>query len=111
MKFYISGQISGLSRPVAEHKFKLAEMLLITLGYDALNPFNIPNHPCICDGTTPVEQGGHSWRCCLSKDIAKLVYCDGIYMLDGWEWSEGAKLELRVATGLKLKVKYETELK
>ena len=43
----------------------------------------------------------------MRVDIALLLECDCIYMLQGWELSKGAKLELDVASSCGIKVLFE----
>lgn len=43
----------------------------------------------------------------MRRDIALLLECDCIYMLQGWELSKGAKLELDVASSCGIKVLFE----
>ena len=45
----------------------------------------------------------------LEGDIAFLKCCEGIFMLEGWEQSVGARRELEVATEQNLEVYYEKE--
>ena len=47
------------------------------------------------------------WREHMRADIALLLGCDYIYMLQGWELSKGAKLELDVASSCGIKVLFE----
>ena len=48
----------------------------------------------------------------LANDIKELADgCTSIFMLQNWESSNGAKIELDLAQKLKLKVYYEAELK
>ncbi len=42
------------------------------------------------------------WLNCMRMDIARLVTCDAVYMLQGWEASRGARLEHTIAAGLGL---------
>lgn len=43
----------------------------------------------------------------IDGDLEILSRCDGIFMLTGWESSEGAKGELDLAKRLGLKIEYE----
>ncbi len=43
----------------------------------------------------------------LAGDLELLRRCDAIYMLGGWENSEGAKAELKLAEKLGLEIIYE----
>lgn len=53
-----------------------------------------------------ISQDAH-WREHMRRDIALLLECDCIYMLQGWELSKGAKLELDVASSCGIKVLFE----
>lgn len=90
-KVYISGKVSGLSEKVYKNNFNSAELYLTGLGYDAVNPVSevtIPN------GT---------WEDYMRRDIKLLCDCDYIYLIDGWEDSDGASLEKLIADNLGIK--------
>lgn len=90
-KVYISGKISGLSEKVYKNNFNSAELYLTGLGYDAVNPVSevtIPN------GT---------WEDYMRRDIKLLCDCDYIYLIEGWEDSDGASLEKLIADNLGIK--------
>lgn len=42
-------------------------------------------------------------------DILRLIGCNAIYMVTGWELSDKATLERDIATGLNFSIEYETE--
>lgn len=93
---YISGQITGLDINLSKQKFKDAEDFVKTeMDADSLNPFDI------CK-----QSDDKTWLDYMRADIKALVDCDAIIMLDNWKESEGAKLELIIAQGLKMKVYY-----
>lgn len=85
MKIYISGKMKDLTESRIRHRFcEVAEYLRVE-GYTPVNPavlMDIPN----------LEREDY-----LHIDLAMLSRCDAIYMLKGWEESEGAKLELKTA--------------
>lgn len=94
-KIYISGQISGLTRPEYVANFLAAARLLNAQGYDVVNPlFNG------VDATQP-------WQVHMKADIRLLIECDAIFMLSNWELSNGATLEREIAKGLGLRIEYE----
>lgn len=98
MKIYISGGISGLPTEQRKQQFATAAAQIRTVGHEPVNPFEcIPeshNGPC---PRGYAEGESHSSACHLKGDILALLDCDGIYMLDGWELSRGARLEHSIA--------------
>lgn len=93
---YISGQITGLEIEEAKKKFKDAEdFIKKEMEGESLNPFDI------CE-----QSDEKTWLDYMRADIKALVDCDSILMLDNWKESEGAKLELVIAQGLKMDVYY-----
>lgn len=90
-KVYISGKISGLSEKVYKNNFNSAELYLTGLGYDVVNPVS---YGLIPNGT---------WKDYMRRDIKLLCDCDYIYLLEGWEDSDGASLEKLIADNLEIK--------
>lgn len=89
MKLYLAGPMTGypeLNFPA----FHTEALRLRGLGYQVVNPAELN-----CD----INAG---WLECMRKDIAELVLCDGVALLDGWESSEGATLERDIAHRLGL---------
>ena len=93
---YISGQITGLDINDAKAKFQDAvDYVCENMEYEPLNPFDI------CE-----QKPEYTWLDYMRADIKALVDCEAIIMLDNWEESDGAKLELIIAQGLKMKIYY-----
>ena len=82
MLVYISGAIS--SDPFYKQKFDEAESMLKRMGYEVFNPASIFHE----DWT---------YADYMKFDIKHLLDCTHIYLLPGWEKSEGAKLEKLIA--------------
>lgn len=71
--------------------FDDAELKLRAMGYKVINP-------------TKLLPSRFLWiykiigyKLTLLYDIWHLLNCDGIYMIDGWQWSKGARLERAIA--------------
>ena len=74
-----------------KNNFNSAELYLTGLGYDAVNPVS---YGLIPNGT---------WEDYMRRDIKLLCECDYIYLLEGWEDSDGASLEKLIADNLEIK--------
>ena len=98
-RVYISGAITGHDLRERMTEFERVEGFLRMLGYEPVNPMRngLPE-------TATREQH-------MKRDMAMLATCDRIFMLKGWEKSEGAKLELMVATACGMKVIIDTNFR
>lgn len=95
MKIYLSGKISGTDLDYVRRLFDKVANTLRALGHEVTNP--------LCNGLSETAP----WEEHMAKDIIDLLQCDGIYMLQGWEDSQGARIEHAVAKEIGLKVMYE----
>lgn len=93
---YISGPMTGLPE-LNFPAFQAAASLLRAAGLDVLNPAELDHHP------------ESTWASCLRRDIAALMACDSILMLDGWMQSKGARLERHIAVQLGMQVHYDID--
>ena len=94
-KVYISGAIAHYGMEERRATFEAAALRLKEQGFEPVNPFE-----------NGVPADAH-WMAHMKADIALLVGCDYIYMLNGWELSKGAKLEFDVASSCGIKVMFE----
>lgn len=95
MRVYISGAITGVDG--YEKKFEAKAKELRSLGYEVVNPVVMGKK---LRATMSVEPSHAEYMKYL---IPILLKCDGISFLDGWEESEGARLEHDVAVGCGLR--------
>ncbi|PJE24758.1 MAG: hypothetical protein CK431_04495 [Mycobacterium sp.] len=94
---YISGPMTG----VAEHNYPaFSDMAarLRDIGADVISPHELSN---------PDDSADWSWF--LRRDIAELVKCQSIVLLDNWIHSRGAKLERYIARQLGMQIFYPDE--
>lgn len=93
-RVYVAGPMTGypeLNFPA----FHAAAAWLRGLGYHVENPAEINADPAA------------AWVDCMRADIARLVTCDRIYLLHGWQKSRGAKVEFDLAVVLGLEVLFQ----
>lgn len=93
-KIYISGQITGIEEQ-ATKLFKDAELDLVLLGYEVVNPMEL-NH-----------DHDKTWQNYMKHDIKAMMDCDEIYMLNNWIKSKGAIIEHNLAVNLGFNVMYQ----
>ena len=94
MKIYIAGPMSGLP-DFNRAAFNHAHVLLGSKGHIILNPALLP------DGLSQAEY--------MDICLAMLRCADGIYMLEGWEHSAGARAENALAEKLELEILFQEE--
>ena len=86
MRVYISGAITNTTDYL--ERFKVVEDVLQAQGYETINPASLLDN--LPHTTTHYEY--------MHISYALLDICDGIYMMDGWENSKGARLEVAHAS-------------
>lgn len=100
-KFYISGPMTN--DPHYELKFIKAEKELRAIGYAVVNPVNLTE-------LLPEDETVNPEYLAVDKVLIEIV-CDGIYMLDGWENSNGARLEYGWAKEANKEILFQSDLK
>ena len=94
MKIYISGPISSDEWYVRH--FEKAESYLKDMGYETVNPV-----------TKVGDDPGMTYKECIDKDMRLLAECEGIFMLKGWQRSNGARLEHTYAKTTGMWIRYQ----
>lgn len=97
MKIYISGKISGTDLTETRKRFAAVAKAMKRLGVEPVNPLE--------NGLSEHD----TWKAHMLKDIAALLQCKAIYMLQGWQESKGARIEYCIATEIGLHIMYEVE--
>lgn len=101
---YVSGKISNLPEDVYKANFKSAELELRKRGFNVINPAetDIKRRKNMTD-----EQ---FWVECMLTDIRDIMEtCDGIYMLNNWRSSRGARIERIIAQEIGLFIAYQSK--
>lgn len=88
MKIYISGPITN--NPRYKEQFAEAEQEITAKGHEAVNPVNLQK---VLNPLTT------SWDDYMALCRPLVRICDAIYMLDGWQSSQGAQIEFYDAWG------------
>lgn len=95
--YYLSGKITDADPRIMRsnlQKFYEVERALVARGIDVFNPAKL-------------EEDGRSWEWYLARDLKWINdYRPIIYLMDGWEESRGARLEVEFAKLLKLTILY-----
>ncbi|MDR2173632.1 MAG: DUF4406 domain-containing protein [Burkholderiales bacterium] len=96
-RIYISGPMTGLPQDNFP-AFHAEAARLRGLGYDVISPAELN------------PGSNKTWRECLRADLQALLICDTIAMLEGWQDSEGAHLEMNVAHRVGIKIVLAKEI-
>lgn len=97
MKIYISGKISGTDLTETRKRFASVAKVMKRIGVEPINPLE--------NGLSEHDR----WEAHMLKDIADLLQCKAIYMLQGWQDSKGACIEHYIATKIGMHIMYEIE--
>lgn len=92
MKIYVSGRIKDYENYLMHFERECDR--LQAAGHETVNP---------CELGNPNMTYEEFMKC----DIIAMLECDAVYLLDGWETSNGAKIEFMTAAACGLKVYYE----
>lgn len=99
MRIYIAGPMRGYP----DHNFPAfydIENWLRAKGYETLNPARADDETGLPVGSIGVAEA-------LTRDAAMVASADAIYLLHGWEYSEGALVEWQLAKALHLQIFYQ----
>ena len=103
---YIGGPITGhkdLNKPA----FDAAEEQLVNEGYIVFNPHSIPAPGDPFGMSTDLDYPKKLWRYYMRYCVRELTKCDELYLLVGWQNSDGAVWEYRIANMLGMPIRYQ----
>lgn len=97
-RVYLSGPMTSMP-DLNFPAFNAEAHRLRAIGYEVVNPATLNPDP------------GATWHECMRQDLKALLDCDAIALLDGWQKSAGAHLEMHVAhrIGMEILVAREIE--
>lgn len=97
-KCYLSGPISGKCIVERRKTFMSAKMMLEAAGYNVVNPMEngLPKK------STTAQH--------MKRDIQLLTECDTVFMMDGWNHSQGCYTEFMVATAIGCEIIFESKM-
>lgn len=90
-QIYLSGPMTGMPE-LNFPAFHAEARRLTALGYNVVNPAELNPDP------------NTDWQTCMRNDLAALLTCDALALLDGWQRSTGAHLEMHVAHRLGMEI-------
>jgi nucleoside 2-deoxyribosyltransferase len=104
MKIYLSGPMSGIAE-MNYPKFNRLAADLRAKGHEVISPAenDIPEYPVGYEPGT-LDERMKMWRAFMKLDIKSLMECDTIAVMEGWQFSEGAKIEVFNASCLGMDV-------
>ena len=101
VRVYVSGPVSNRCFEDTKKHFRRIAAELRSSGLTPVDPTLIEQ------SSSPEENALKGWEDFMREGIKSLMDCDAIYMLEGYEHSRGAKLELELAEKLGMHVWYE----
>ena len=104
LKIYIAGPMRGYENLNHDAFNRVEAILKDKLVYDPINPAKLDKE----HGLDPAkEMTKEDLKHALRRDVDAIFEADGIYMLRGWERSEGARMEHALAIALSMSISYE----
>ncbi len=105
MRIYVAGPMRGFDL----HNFPAfaaATKHLRALGHEVWSP---AEHDVDVDGFDPAHPVVHTLAHYMERDLPEVCKCDALAMLDGWEKSEGANIEVYIGRAVGKKIlKWDT---
>jgi hypothetical protein len=99
IRIYIAGPMRGIENCNYPAFYKVEELLDSQKCYEVVNPARMDDEEGIGQQSEYKEA--------LKRDIDEIFEVDAMYMMRGWEKSEGARVEHALAVYLGLYIQYE----
>jgi hypothetical protein len=96
---YVCGPVTGRPWIEAAEHFDANERRIIATAFENKIKIAVSNPTSFC-------QPDLEWHRAIRRCTKELLDCHGIALLQGWQFSRGAKLELSLAQNLKIPVVY-----
>lgn len=103
---FVAGKM-GRVPPYNFPAFEAAEKWLKAAGYDVISPHRLDLEL----GFNPevsLEANGFCMTKAMKRNVDAISVSDGVYMLDGWEKSDGARAEWAIARALGKPIYYQS---
>ena len=94
MRIYIAGPMTGYENFNRKKFLKMAEDIKL-MGHEPVHTADMPE--------------GLEYEDYMTESLKRLGACEGVMLLNGWEGSKGANIELKKAKELGLKIFKESE--
>ena len=104
-RIFIAGPMRGYENYNFK-KFDHTEELLRQLGFDVVNPARISRK--FKESEVNSDIAVYNKMVDMQQDAERT--CNAILLLDGWQWSEGVKLEVRTASELGMQFLLESDI-
>ena len=91
---YIAGQITGMPIAQAAQKFNTMAIKLSSMGYNVVKPDAL------------LHQEAAIVNNATRNDIKKMLECDELHLLPGWQQCRGAQLQRDIALRLGMELVY-----
>jgi len=95
---YVSGPVTKNKN--ATEQFEEADKFLRKIGHIPLNPIRI-------DAPHPLKMG--KWLYYMRKSVELLMKSDALFLLDGWEKSDGARIEFDLCVKLGIPIYFNCD--
>ena len=95
---YVSGPVTKNKN--ATEQFEEADAFLRKIGHIPLNPIRI-------DAPHPLKMG--KWLYYMRKSVELLMKSDALFLLDGWEKSDGARIEFDLCVKLGIPIYFNCD--